>query len=113
MTAVAHPSRGDTHVAGADRLRRRAHPARQPQLQVQRTDDAGATWRTQARRDCRRRATPTCCATPPALDTHDEPGLYLGTRNGEVYASIDGGESFARIAEQLPDVLCVRAVTLP
>jgi hypothetical protein len=46
------------------------------------------------------------------VDTHDEPGLYVGTRNGEVYASLDGGDSFERIAEQLPDVLCVRAVTL-
>ena len=48
------------------------------------------------------------------VDTHDEqPGLYVGTRNGDVFAITDDGESFTRIAEQLPDVLCVRAVTLP
>jgi hypothetical protein len=82
------------------------------ELQVQRTDDAGATWRTQ------REGLPSPCYTnvlrdAAGLDTHEEPGLYLGTRNGEVYASLDGGESFERIATQLPDVLCVRAVTLP
>jgi hypothetical protein len=48
-----------------------------------------------------------------ATDTHEDPGFYVGTRNGDVFASLDGGESFTRIAEQLPDVLCVRAVTLP
>jgi hypothetical protein len=48
-----------------------------------------------------------------AADTHEQAGIYFGTRNGEVYASADEGESFARIADQLPDVLCVRAAVLP
>ncbi len=47
-----------------------------------------------------------------AADTHQETGIYFGTRNGEVYASVDEGESFSRVAEQLPDVLCVRAAVL-
>jgi photosystem II stability/assembly factor-like uncharacterized protein len=112
MTAVAHPSHGDTMwlvpiASDGERI----PPA--AELQVQRTDDAGATWRTQ------HEGLPSPSYTnvlrdAACLDTDlDEPGLYLGTRNGEVYASIDGGDSFARIVEQLPDVLCVRAVTLP
>jgi photosystem II stability/assembly factor-like uncharacterized protein len=81
------------------------------QLQVARSDDAGATWRelttglphswTNVLRDA------------AGTDTSDRPGLYVGTRNGEVYASTDEGETFERIATQLPDVLVVRAVTLP
>jgi photosystem II stability/assembly factor-like uncharacterized protein len=108
---VAHPSQGDTMwlvpiASDGERI----PPA--AELQVQRTDDAGATWRTQ------HQGLPSPSYTnvlrdAACLDTDlDEPGLYLGTRNGEVYASVDGGDSFARIAEQLPDVLCVRAVTL-
>jgi hypothetical protein len=48
-----------------------------------------------------------------AADTQQRAGVYFGTRNGEVYASDDEGESFSRIAEQLPDILCVRAAVLP
>ncbi len=81
------------------------------QLQVQRSDDAGKTWRMQAA------GLPDHCYTTvlrdaASTDTHDEAGLYLGTRNGEVYASINGGETFSLVAARLPDVLCVRAVTL-
>ena len=39
-------------------------------------------------------------------------GLYVGTRNGDVYGSADEGEGFALVATQLPDVLCVRAATV-
>ena len=105
------PEPGRHDVAGADRLRRRAHPAG--------GRAAGAAHRRRrgdlahpARRGCRHRSYTNVLRDAAGLDTHDEPGLYFGTRNGEVYASVDGGESFARIAEQLPDVLCVRAVTL-
>ena len=112
MTVVAHPRQGDTLwlVPIASDGERIPPGAR---LQVQRTDDAGATWRTQTP------GLPSPTYTnvlrdAACLDTDDEqPGLYVGTRNGEVYASTDGGESFSRIVEQLPDVLCVRAVTLP
>ncbi len=110
MTAVAHPGRGDSVwlVPIASDWQRIPPDA---QLQVARTDDAGATWRsltsglphswTNVLRDA------------AGTDTADEPGFYLGTRNGEVYVSTDDGESFRLVASQLPDVLCVRAVTLP
>jgi photosystem II stability/assembly factor-like uncharacterized protein len=111
MTAVAHPSKGDTMwlvpiASDGERIPPGA------QLQTQRTDDAGATWHTQTA------GLPAPSFTnvlrdAAGTDTHDQPGLYFGTRNGEVYATLDEGESFTRIIEQLPDVLCVRAVTLP
>ena len=40
-------------------------------------------------------------------------GIYLGTRDGCVYASADEGDSFTTVAEHLPDVLSVRAARLP
>lgn len=43
----------------------------------------------------------------------DAPGLYLGARDGSVYASPDAGESWVEVARHLPDVLCVRAAELP
>jgi hypothetical protein len=47
-----------------------------------------------------------------ALDGDDPIGVYVGTRNGDVFASADEGETFTCIASQLPDVLVVRAAQL-
>jgi photosystem II stability/assembly factor-like uncharacterized protein len=40
-------------------------------------------------------------------------GLYLGSRDGSVYASNDAGESWQQVSEHLPDVMCVRAALIP
>jgi hypothetical protein len=111
FTVLAHPHRGDTLwlipvMADGERI----PPG--GQLQVQRSSDAGATWVTCS--DGLPAPSYTCVLRDAAAtDTHEQTGIYFGTRNGEVYASADEGESFSRIAEQLPDVLCVRAVVLP
>ena len=81
------------------------------QLQVQRSDDSGSSWRTQAV------GLPdhsyTCVLRDAAaLDDGDPVGLYVGTRNGDVFASADEGETFTRILTQLPDVLVVRAAQI-
>jgi hypothetical protein len=47
-----------------------------------------------------------------AVDDSDPVGVYFGTRNGDVFASADEGDTFTRIATQLPDVLVVRAAQL-
>ncbi len=55
----------------------------------------------------------TCVLRDAAsLDEADQVGIYIGTRNGDVFASADEGDSFQRIATQLPDVLVVRAAQL-
>lgn len=110
FTVLAHPSRGDTLwlipiTADGERI----PPS--GKLQVQRSDDAGGTWAT-----CSSglpEPSYTCVLRDAATaDTHEQAGVYFGTRNGEVYASANEGESFALIAAQLPDVLCVRAAVL-
>jgi photosystem II stability/assembly factor-like uncharacterized protein len=39
-------------------------------------------------------------------------GLYIGTREGSVFASSDAGDSWQTIAEHLPDVMCLKAAVL-
>ncbi len=45
-------------------------------------------------------------------DTHEDVGIYLGTRNGSVHASSDGGDSWHEVIRDLPDVMVVRAYAL-
>lgn len=78
---------------------------------VWRTTDAGASWEEQGEglpdgffagvmRDAM------------CVDDGDPVGVYIGSRDGSVYASGDEGASWVAVAEHLPDVLCVRAATL-
>ena len=39
-----------------------------------------------------------------AIDADDEPGLYFGTSTGQVFASIDEGDSWDEIAAYLPGI---------
>ena len=111
FTVLTHPRRGGALWLVPGRGRRRADPAGRP-AQVQHSTDAGATWQTQAQ------GLPhpsyTCVLRDAAaVDTHEQAGLYVGTRNGDVFASADEGATFTRILEQLPDVLCVRVAVVP
>jgi photosystem II stability/assembly factor-like uncharacterized protein len=45
-------------------------------------------------------------------DSHDPAGVYVGARNGSVYASADAGETWREIVRDLPDVMVVRAAAL-
>ena len=45
-------------------------------------------------------------------DDHAEAGLYVGARNGTVWASTDDAESWRPVAANLPDVMVVRAAAL-
>ena len=45
-------------------------------------------------------------------DDYDDVGVYFGTANGDVYASIDEGKKWERVAQYLPYVVSVHAATL-
>jgi len=47
-----------------------------------------------------------------AVDEFDSCGVYFGTTGGQVYASPDGGDSWAPIVRDLPAVLSVETQTL-
>ena len=48
-----------------------------------------------------------------AVDSLDTCGVYFGTTGGQVYASPDGGDSWAPIVSHLPAVVSVEVQTLP
>ena len=81
-------------------------------LRVHRTTDAGATW-TESAAGLPDEAWVTVLRDAACVDDADPTGVYLGTRDGCVYASPDEGESFVQVADHLPDVLSVRAAVLP
>ncbi|MEE8601300.1 WD40/YVTN/BNR-like repeat-containing protein [Euzebya tangerina] len=48
-----------------------------------------------------------------SLDAEDPCGIYVGTTDGVVYASDDGGDHWAPIVEHLPRILSVEAQSIP
>jgi hypothetical protein len=46
-------------------------------------------------------------------DDHETAGLYFGARNGSVWGSFDGGTSWQELVRDLPDVVVVRAASVP
>jgi hypothetical protein len=81
-------------------------------LRVHRTRDAGASW-TEVGAGLPDGSWTAVLRDAFCTDDHESTGLYVGTRDGCVYASADEGETFTLVAEHLPDVLVVRAARLP
>jgi hypothetical protein len=81
-------------------------------LRVHRTKDAGASW-TEVGAGLPDNAWTAVMRDAMCADDRDPTGVYVGTRDGCVYASADEGETFTLVADHLPDVLTVRAVRLP
>jgi hypothetical protein len=81
-------------------------------LRVHRTRDAGATW-TESAQGLPDAAWTAVLRDAFCVDEGDPTGVYLGTRDGCVYASADEGDTFTLVADHLPDVLAVRAARLP
>jgi photosystem II stability/assembly factor-like uncharacterized protein len=80
-------------------------------LRVHRTRDAGETW-TELGDGLPDGAWTAVVRDAFCADAADPTGIYLGTRDGCVYASADEGDSFTQVAAHLPDVLVVRAARL-
>jgi BNR/Asp-box repeat len=106
---VAHPSEPDTVyvfplVADSNRIPVDAR------FRVYRSRDAGKTW------EALTEGLPTEPAYAPvlrdAMSADQRSGLYVGTRDGCVYASADSGDTWSEVARHLPDVLSVRAAVV-
>jgi photosystem II stability/assembly factor-like uncharacterized protein len=81
-------------------------------LRVHRTRDAGSSW-TEVGEGLPDAAWTAVLRDAFCVDEGDPTGVYVGTRDGCVYASADEGDTFTLVADHLPDVLAVRAVRLP
>ncbi len=82
-------------------------------MRVQRTRDAGDTWTELGENGLPDDSWTVVLRDAACVDSLQPTGLYLGTRDGCLYASADEGESWTAVAEHLPDVLSVRAAVLP
>jgi hypothetical protein len=110
---VTHPARGGTAwVVPLTADGERVPPG--GALKVWRTTDAGETWSAAST------GLPDSGFFASVLrdaftadDVADPTGLYLGARDGSVYASANEGTSWSQIAQHLPDILCLRAATVP
>jgi hypothetical protein len=108
---VAHPSSPGVlwnFPLGADGDR---HPVDR-RCRVYRSTDAGDTWQPQSTGLPDEPFYPAVLRDAMAVDDAEPAGVYFGARSGEVYASRDEGATWSLVAAHLPDVLCLRAVTL-
>ena len=106
---VAHPTKsGTAYIIPLDYELGRCVP--EAKARVFRTNDAGATWQPLATGLPQSNAFLTVLRDAFTGDGGKPFGLWFGTRSGHVFGSTDEGETWSRLAEYLPDVLCVRAV---
>jgi photosystem II stability/assembly factor-like uncharacterized protein len=74
---------------------------------VWRTRDAGSSWQRLAEGLPQQDAHVGVLREGMAIDSYDEPGLYFGTSTGQLFASVDEGESWSEIASYLPGIASV------
>jgi photosystem II stability/assembly factor-like uncharacterized protein len=105
---VAHPKRGGTaYVIPLDGAE--GGWTSGGHCRVYRTSDAGASWEALSKGLPQEGAYITVLRDAFCADQMEQPGLYFGTRGGELYGSFDDGDNWRRLADHLPPVLCVRA----
>ena len=81
-------------------------------LRVYRTRNGGKSWEALSKGLPQKDANEVVLRDAMGVDRLNPAGVYFGTRTGKVYASADGGGSWALVADSLPPVLCVRAVVV-
>jgi photosystem II stability/assembly factor-like uncharacterized protein len=110
FAAAAHPHDRDTfYVIPLDPGHGRTMP--EGKAAVWRTQDAGATWQRLTKGLPQDDAYLGVLREGMAIDERDDPGLYVGTSTGQVFASTDGGESWSEIANYLPAIWSVEVAT--
>jgi hypothetical protein len=111
FAAAAHPHDRDTfYVIPLDPGHGRCMP--DGQAAVWRTRDAGASWERLERGLPQRDAHLGVLREGLAIDGHDTPGLYFGTSTGQVFASVDEGDSWTEVASYLPGIASVEVASV-
>ena len=109
FSAAIHPH--DAKTAWCIPLHDLKRTAVDPGIAVFKTTDRGASWTRQD--DGLPKGAPLeSLREGMHNDLFDDVGVYFGTANGDVYASLDEGKRWDRIAEYLPYVVSVHAATL-
>ncbi len=108
---VAHPREADTVYTFPITEAGARWPV-DGKARVYRSTDAGATWAALGEGTLPDDYFVAVMRDGMCIDTHETPGLYFGGRNGAVWASADGGESWSEIIRDLPDVMVVRAAVV-
>lgn len=73
------------------------------------THNGGKTWKKQTKGFPKQHGWFTIKRQAMNVDARDPVGVYLGTTGGEIWASRDEGESWARLATSLPEIYSVEA----
>lgn len=81
-------------------------------LRVYRTSNAGKTWESLEKGLPQKDAYETVLRDALTADRSSPAGIYFGTRSGKVFASSNDGDGWMEVADSLPPVVCVKAVTL-
>jgi photosystem II stability/assembly factor-like uncharacterized protein len=111
FAAAAHPHDRDTfYVIPLDPGHGRCMP--EGHAAVWRTRDAGSTWQRLDRGLPPQDAHLGVLREGLAIDAFDAPGLYFGTSTGQVFASVDEGESWSEIASYLPAIASVEVAVI-
>src|SRR5919205_739287 len=79
---------------------------------VWRTKNAGESWQPLDRGLPQRDAYVGVLREAMAVDSYDVPGLYFGTSTGQVFASVDEGDTWTQIADYLPGISSVEVAML-
>jgi hypothetical protein len=109
FSAAIHPQ--DPKTAWCIPLHDTKRTAPEPGIAVFKTSDRGATW-TRHDAGLPKGAPLESLREGMHTDLFDDVGVYFGTANGDVYASVDEGRSWDRIAQYLPYVTSVHAATI-
>jgi hypothetical protein len=109
FSAAIHPQ--DPKTAWCIPLDGMKRTAKEPGIAVFKTSDRGATWQRQDT-GLPKDAPLESLREGMHTDLFDDVGVYFGTANGDVYASLNEGKSWDRIAQYLPYVTSVHAATL-
>jgi photosystem II stability/assembly factor-like uncharacterized protein len=106
FAAAAHPQDRDTFfVIPLDPGHGRCMP--EGQAAVWRTRDAGSTWQRLDKGLPQRDAYVGVLREGMAIDSYDTPGVYFGTSTGQLFASVDEGDTWTEIADYLPGITSV------
>jgi photosystem II stability/assembly factor-like uncharacterized protein len=81
-------------------------------LRVYRTRNAGASWEALSRGLPQKGAYETVLRDGMTADSFDPAGIYLGTRSGQIFGSMDEGRNWQKILAGLPAVVCMRAAVV-